>query len=77
MTTYLTRQQVSAARSRLTRAKNAAVRTGNAQLVIDEVDRTFREWDDQDAAYPDSWRTWEVARYDAQVAIRYSLAPRF
>lgn len=77
MTTYLTRQQVSTARARLTRAKKAAVATGNPQLVIDEVARTFREWDDAGAAYPDCWHVWEVAASDAYTAIRYSLPPRF
>lgn len=76
MTQYLSRPQVSAARSRLTRAKKRAAAQNEPELVIAEVDRTFSAWDDGGYAYPDAWHTWEVARQDAQLAIRYGLPYR-
>lgn len=68
MTAYLSRKQFSAAKSRLTRAVNS----GDPQRVIDEVTRTFAEWDRGDYAYPDDWHRWEIARSDAWFQQRFS-----
>jgi hypothetical protein len=77
VTTYLPRQQLSTARARLTRAKKKAAAQNDPQIVLDEVARTFREWDEADAAYPDTWHTWEAAASDALTAKRYGVPPRF
>lgn len=70
MTTYLTKAQFSQAKTRLTKAVNAAKRTGDHQRVIDVVNETFDSWDAGDFAYPDDWHRWERARYDAVHALR-------
>jgi hypothetical protein len=61
---YLTKQQFAQAKARLTRA----IKKG-PQAVIDEVNRTYREWDNGNFAYPDDWHRWERARDDAQYEI--------
>lgn len=68
-TNYLSKGQFRAAKTRLTRAVNAAKRTGDHQKVIDVVNETFDEWDAGDFAWPDDWRRWERARYDADFAL--------
>jgi len=65
MPNYLTRGQMKAARSRLTRARNS----GDHQRVVDVVGRQFNEWDDGDYAYPDDWSTWQIASDDAHHAL--------
>lgn len=66
MTNYMTKQQYSQAKARLTRARKKG-----PQAVIAEVTRTFDQWDDGHYAYPDSWHDWERAREDAQHELRY------
>ena len=66
MSNYLTRGQFRVAKARLTRAVNS----GDAQKVIDCVDRQFAEWDAGDYAYPDAWQRWERARGDAELEAR-------
>lgn len=67
-TNYLTRQQVSQAKARLTRA----IRSGDHARIIEAVEATYAEWDDGDFAYPDDWHRWERARLDAEIALRYA-----
>jgi hypothetical protein len=66
MTNYLTKQQFSAAKSRLTRAKNS----GDPHKVVAVVTAQFDEWNDGDYAYPDNWHDWQRALDDADYAIR-------
>ena len=66
-TQYLTKQQFSAAKSRLTRA----IRSGDPRSVIAEVDATYADWNDGDYAYPDDWHRWERAKGDAEMALAY------
>jgi hypothetical protein len=72
MTNHLTKKQLTAAKSRLTRAINS----GDPQKVIGVVDDTFAEWDDGDYAYPDDWHRWERARSDAAMALVYGTPMR-
>lgn len=67
MANYLTNQQYTQAKARLTRAKKKG-----PQAVIDEVNRTFAQWDAGDYAWPDSWHTWNIARSDAEMELRYA-----
>ncbi len=50
----------------LTRAKNS----GDPQKVIAAVNAAFTEWGQPGMAYPDQWHTWDVAKYDAEMALR-------
>lgn len=72
MTNYLTKAQMSAAKSRLTRALNSK----DPERVIAEVDRTFAEWEDGDYAFPDNWHRWNIARTDATMALAYGVPMR-
>lgn len=65
MTNYLTKQQYSAAKRRLTMAKKKG-----PEAVLAEVTSTYSQWDDGGYAYPDSWHDWERARNDAQWELR-------
>jgi hypothetical protein len=66
-TQYLTKQQFSNAKRRLT----IALRSGDARKVIAEVDATFADWNDGDYAYPDDWARWQRARDDAEMALAH------
>ena len=61
---YLSRSQMSAAKSRLTRAK----KKGPA-AVIAEVESTFQAWNDGDFAYPDQWHNWRRAAVEAEMEL--------
>jgi len=63
---YLTKQQYASAKGRLTRAKKLG-----GQAVIDEVNRTFAEWDDGHYAWPDNWSLWQRAQDDAVTQMRH------
>ena len=41
------------------------------QAVIDEVNRTFKEWQDGNYAFPDDWHRWNIARSDAEIELRF------
>lgn len=74
-TNYLTKKQFSQAKARLTRALNVARKTKTAeawQRVIDVVDSTYAEWDRGNYAWPDDWHRWNIARGDAEVALRWA-----
>lgn len=75
MPNYLTRSQFSAAKSRLTRALNAAKAANTVdawQKVLDTVDATYAEWDAGNYAYPDDWHRWERAITDATFGMRFA-----
>lgn len=63
---YLTTGQYRAAKTRLTKA----LRSGNARRILAVVEETFAEWDAGDFVYPDNWHRWEMARLDAEMALR-------
>lgn len=65
MTNYLTKQQFSQAKRRLTLAK----KTGDPATIIETVNDQFSEWDDGGYAYPDNWHDWERARLDAEMSL--------
>lgn len=63
---YLTKQQMRAARTRLTRAINS----GDHRKVIGTVAAEFARWDKGEYAYPDDWSNWQRASDDAYHALR-------
>lgn len=67
-TNYLSKGQYRADKTRLTKA----VRSGNHRRIIDTVTETFESWDAGDFAWPDDWHRWEMARYDAEMALRWA-----
>jgi hypothetical protein len=66
MTKYLTNQQYSQAKARLTRAKKKG-----PEAVIHEVRQTLNGWDMDGYAWPDSWHDWQRAADDAEMELRY------
>lgn len=67
MTNYLSKQQYSQAKARLTRAKKKGPRA-----VIAEVSATFNAWDDGGYAWPDDWSRWQIAAEDAEYELMRS-----
>ena len=65
-TKYLSKQQYRWYKNCL----NRAIRSGDPRKVFDTVEETFAEWDNADFAYPDDWHRWEIARRDAEHAVR-------
>lgn len=66
MTNYLSRQQYSQAKARLTRAKKKG-----PQAVIEEVEFTYSAWTDGGYAWPDDWARWARAKEDANMELRW------
>ena len=56
---YITKEQYSADKRRLTRAQ----RTGHPIAVLIAVEKTLAGWDGK--AWPDDWHRWSIALYDA------------
>lgn len=66
MTKYMSKQQHSQAKARLTRAKKKG-----PEAVIAEVNRTLNGWDMDGYAWPDDWHNWNRAAEDAKMELRY------
>ena len=60
------KEWLASAKGRLTRATKRG-----PQAVIDEVNRTFAEWDDGHYAWPDDWPRWQRAQDDAVTDMRH------
>ncbi len=60
------KREMPALKAALTRAKKKG-----PEAVLAEVERAFAAFDSW-GCWPDSWHTWNIAKSDAELALRYS-----
>lgn len=66
MTNYIDNATFRKQKSALTRAINS----GDPLKVARAVQKTVKEWEDGDFAWPDDWHRWNIAYGDAVFAVR-------